>query len=174
MGRGRKRRQRPPREAPLEQNGELVITKVTVEDENQFVVEKPAVRAELMQVPPEDVEEVWPLAEELLRPEFPNVDWSPEEMRHACQSGFATLWMICDENDNALAAMVTVLTPYSGRCTVSICCGDNLWNYLGARTQLYEWAKEQGMREVTFYGRDALVKLMPECKRGGVILRKEL
>jgi hypothetical protein len=130
-------------------------------------------RSDLVQIPPEHVETLWPVAEPLLRPELPNIDMTADHLREACATGTANLWLICDEKDNAIAAMVTMLSIH-GRCLVSICCGTNLWDYLEARHQLYDWARGEGMKEVVFYGRDALVKLMPECKRAGVILRKEL
>jgi hypothetical protein len=173
MGRGRKRHRRHSTEAksleaPQFQHQVIPDKKKDVVPE----IELP-VTTELVQVLPEDVEEIWPLAESLLAHELPSTDWTSEQLLIACLNGVATLWMVCDQDDNAQAAMVTILTPQQ-RCLVAICCGNNLWNYLEARHQLYDWAKEQGMKEVTFYGRDALVKLMPECKRAGVILRKEL
>ena len=128
---------------------------------------------ELVQIPPQHVAEVWPLAEALLAPELPNLDSTPEQLGAACEMGGAVLWMIMDHDDKAHAALVTVNTPH-GKCIVIACCGENLLDYLDTREQLYGWAKEQGMNEVVFYGRDALAKLMPECKRKGVILRKEL
>jgi hypothetical protein len=172
MGRGRKRhrRHKPEGQAPAAVDASLAsITEKIAE----WRTEPAGQRPELVAVAPEDVEEIWPLAESLLAHELPSTDWTSEQLLVACLNGVATLWMVCDQDDNAHAAMVTILTPKQ-RCLVAICCGNNLWNYLEARHQLYDWAREQGMKEVTFYGRDALVKLMPECKRAGVILRKEL
>jgi hypothetical protein len=186
MGRGRKRLRRKPTITAADWNAEHVVPAVgqppAAVDASvakailTFGEWRPDIKdykVDLVQVPPEDVEEIWPLAESLLAHELPSTDWTAEQLLIACLNGVATLWMVCDQDDNAQAAMVTILTPKQ-RCLVAICCGNNLWNYLEARHQLYDWAREQGMKEVTFYGRDALVKLMPECKRAGVILRKEL
>lgn len=139
----------------------------------EVIAEPPAKQQHaLFMVAPYEVNEIWPLAESLLEPELPQIDLTSEQLRDGCARGQMTLWLICDDEDKAVAALVTGLTP-AGRCHVLICCGDSLWDYLGCRDQLYAWAKEQGMKEVVFYGRPALAKLMPECKRG-VILRKEL
>ena len=161
MGRGRKRHRRNSPKGPGLAHG------------SQPVVSSAPVGSELVPIPPEEVDGIGPLAESLLAPEIPNQDMTPEQMRGACASGQATLWMVCDSQDNAQAALVTIQAE-TGRCIVAICCGNNLWDYLEARHQLYAWAKDIGMKEVVYYGRDALVKLMPECKRAGVILRKEL
>jgi hypothetical protein len=159
MGRGRKRHRR---------------TKPLPHVEIAEPVEAPSPpppKAELVPIAPEDVADIWPLAESLLAAEIPNQDMTPEQMRRACMNGTAQLWIVCGEEPQA--ALVTILAD-TGRCIVAICCGNNLWDYLEARHQLYDWAKAQGMKEVVYYGRDALVRLMPECKRAGVILRKEL
>jgi hypothetical protein len=178
MGRGRKRHRRPSAEAKALQTFKPQVVpdkKKDVAPEITFGEFRPDVapEPELVQVMPGDVAEIWPLASALLAPEMSNIDWTEDQLRDACAEGQATLWMICDQDDNAIAAMVTILTPHQ-RCIVSICCGTSLWDYLEARHQLYEWAKEQGMKEVVFYGRPALAKLMPECKNAGVILRKGL
>jgi hypothetical protein len=140
-------------------------------------VDEPAVpvehKLELVQIDPVDVDVMWPLAYDLIESELPKTDWTPDQLQQACAHGHATLWMVCDEHDEALAAMVTILTARE-RCLVAICSGRNLFDFVDARHQLYGWAKSVGMKEVTFYGREALAKLMPECKRAGVILRKEL
>jgi hypothetical protein len=133
----------------------------------------PPKKLELVPIAPVDVDVMWPLAYDLIESELPKTDWTPDQLQQACAHGHATLWMVCDENDEALAAMVTILTARE-RCLVAICSGRNLFDFVDARHQLYGWAKSVGMKEVTFYGRDALAKLMPECKRAGVILRKEL
>ena len=159
MGRGRKRHRR--KSTPLPE--------VTIAEP----IDIPPPASELMQIPSEEVAAMWPLAVSLLAPELPNVDMTPEQLRDACIDKRALLWIVCGGNDEAQAAMVTINAP-TGRCIVAICCGNNLWDYLGARHQLYAWAKGEGMKEVVFYGRDALAKLMPECRRVGVILRKEL
>ena len=159
MGRGRKRHRR--------KSAEPVVTPVAA----PLVSARPV--AELIPVLPEDVEVMWPLAVYLLEPELPNLDSTPEQLAELCAAGGAILWLVCGEGDDVHAAMITVQTPHL-KCIVIACCGNNLWDYLEARHQLYAWAKGEGMKEVVFYGRDALVKLMPECKRAGVILRKEL
>ena len=129
--------------------------------------------SELVPIPPQEVDGVWPLAEQILLPELPRCEMTADQFAEACKGGAAQLWFICDQQGNAQGALITMCSAM-GRCVVAVCCGPNLWDYLDARHQLYQWAKGIGMREVVFYGRDALVKLMPECKRGGVILRKEL
>jgi hypothetical protein len=159
MGRGRKRHRR-----------KAVAILPPVEIAEPVDLPEPP-KSELVPIASADVEEIWPLAESLLAPELPNQDMTSEQLRDSCMYGGAQLWIVCGQEPQA--AMVTIQAA-TGRCIVAICCGNNLWDYLEARHQLYEWAKEQGMREVVFYGRDALAKLMPECKRGGVILRKEL
>jgi len=165
MGRGRKRHRR--------HNAGLAAE--TVVEASPIPSPLPPVTpvADLLAVAAEDVEQFWPLAIDLIASELPNTDWTEDQLKYACMTGAATLWLVCDQNDDALAAMVTLLTDRQ-RCLVAICSGKNLWDYLPAREQLYAWAKDQGMKEVTYYGRPALAKLMPECKRAGVILRKEL
>lgn len=172
MGRGRKRHRRHNTGLAAE------ITSVLPEPPLAVLRAEPKAqvemaRADLLAVDPQDVETFWPLASDLIASELPNTDWTDGQLKYACMTGAATLWLVCDQNDDALAAMVTLLTDRQ-RCLVAICSGKNLWDYLPAREQLYAWAKDQGMKEVTYYGRPALAKLMPECKRAGVILRKEL
>jgi hypothetical protein len=129
-------------------------------------------KAELIPVPADHVAELWPIAEPLLAPELPNIDMTAEALRQACENDAAQLWAML-KRDRIIGAMVTILTPVD-RCLVAICCGKRLWDYLPLRNDLYAWAKEQGMKEVRFYGRKALTRLMPECKPVGVILSKEL
>ena len=129
-------------------------------------------KAELLPVPADHVAELWPLAEELLKPELPNIDMTADELKAACENEAAQLWAML-ARDKMIGAMVTINTS-SDRCLVAICCGKKLWDYLPLRNDLYAWAKEQGMKEVRFYGRKALTRLMPECRPVGVILSKEL
>lgn len=163
MGRGRKRHRRAKPEPQA-------TGPVSVGTEEQKPI---ASIAELVAVVPEDVAELWPLAESLIASELPNTDWTSEQLMYACINGVGSLWLVCNERDEAIAALVTILTDRQ-RCLVAICSGNNIWEYLDARHQLYDWAASMGMKEVTYYGRPALAKLMPECKKAGVILRKEL
>lgn len=175
MGRGRKRHRRKTGVAaevvadrPAQINASLERIQAAIEEWKQE-----AATAELVPIAPQDVETLWPLAFDLIASELPETDWTEEQLKFACMNGAALLWLVCDQTDDAIAALVTVLTDQH-RCLVAICSGRNLWDYLPARKQLYDWAKEQGMKEVTYYGRPALAKLMPECRKVGVILRKEL
>lgn len=173
MGKGRKRHRRTNSgvengTSRLPHKQEIVGSSPTT-----ATIPEPHEATDLVPIPPQEVAAMWPLAEDLLAPELPQTDWTPEGLRHMCLMGEAQLWMIVNESDEAVAAMVTLETPKQ-RLLVAICSGPNLWKYLDARHQLYALAKDHGLKEVTFYGRPALAKLMPECKRAGVILRKEL
>jgi hypothetical protein len=176
MGRGRKRHRRHSAAPVVDED---LARRIASQSPEFPVAEGPQLPPngappppELVYVDPQDVAEIWPLAESLFASELEQTDWTSEQLIFACSNAMANLWMIC-EGDDAIAALVTVPTPKQ-RCMVAVCSGNNLWEYLPVRHQLYAWAKEQGMKEVVFYGRPALAKLMPECKRGGVILRKEL
>ncbi len=170
MGKGRRRN----RSRKIGTETAVVVSQTpTILDDHWHTVPASPPPPDLVQVMQEDVAELWPLAEELLASEIPETDWTAEQLCQACAHGVANLWLVCDQTDTAIAAMVTILTP-AQRCLVAICSGKNLWDFVETRHQLYAWAKDQGMKEVTFYGRPALAKLMPECKRAGIILRKEL
>jgi hypothetical protein len=166
MGRGRKRHRRKPGPG-------VALEAPGAPDAPRRVRQNTADIPELVSIAIEDLPAIWPLAMELLAPEMEASDWTPEGLAYVCQSGQGQLWMVCDSDDNAIAALVTTRSEY-GRCHVAICCGPNLWDFVEVRHQLFAWAKDQGMKQVQFYGREALQKLMPECKRVGVILRKEL
>lgn len=135
--------------------------------------QKTTAKPELFQVPSDTVVSVWPLVEPLIAKELEQTDWASEDLRAMCANGSALLWLVFNEKDEAIMAMVTMLTIRQ-RCIVCICSGKNLWDYLELRHAVYDYAKDQGMKEVVFYGRKALARLMPECKEAGVILRKEL
>jgi hypothetical protein len=134
-----------------------------------------SVELDLVFIPPDEVEDIWPLAEEFIEAGCAAGEASPEALKGDCEDGYAQLWLAWSDHCEAAAVTRIVLTPNGPVC---------VYESMGAKSlrksnaqvapKIEQWAKSQGCIAVRIYGRPGWSRAMPDYTLKWVCMDKEL
>lgn len=127
---------------------------------------------ELVCVPPDMNEKVWPLAKDLIRSAIERTKLSSfEDIEDAILAGRQLLWLAW--NGEAIEAAAS--TSIDRDVLVVVACGGSQRdNWLGLLSQIEDYAKSQGCRCVRIYGRKGWARALPAYRNRFVILERPL
>jgi hypothetical protein len=130
---------------------------------------------DLVFIPPDEVDDIWPLAEEFIEAGCAAGEASSEALKGDCEDGYAQLWLAWSDHCEAAAVTRIVLTPNGPVC---------VYESMGAKSlrksnaqvapKIEQWAKSQGCIAVRIYGRPGWSRAMPDYTLKWVCMDKEL
>lgn len=130
----------------------------------------------LLCVPPDRIDEFWPLAEPLIRSGYDAVDeFMPDDMPGWLKAGKGLLWL-CVRSGHVVAAMTTSLEPKpSGLCCRMVACGGTELEYWKAcEDRIVRYARDEDCASVRVTGRPGWGRALPGYKIMQVDLEKAL
>jgi hypothetical protein len=135
----------------------------------------------LVQIPPEAIAKLWPLAAPMLTRAiaYTNGATSPEKELAALSAGLKQLWMVVspDAGNKGVAAGITSLQRNedgSKTANIELFGGENMKAWFTLKDQFESWARGEGCRDVRLWARKGWARHLPDFKLTHYILRKEL
>lgn len=132
-------------------------------------------QVDLVAVPPDEVDEIWPLGEEFIVAGCSYGEAIPERLKGDCEDGFAQFWLAWSDHCEAAAVTRLIETP-NGRVCVYEAMGAKslLRSNSTVAPKIEQWAKSQGCIAVRIYGRPGWRRAMPDYTLKWVCMDKEL
>ena len=126
----------------------------------------------LVFIPPENIDDVWVLAErEIVRAISASGNrTTPEEQKALFKNEERQLWLVWNDT---LRAIVTTKV-FKGVCTIELCAGHDMGAWLHLLSDVENWARGLGCREVELWGRAGWASKLPGYKRRAILLTKRL
>lgn len=137
----------------------------------------------LIQIPPEAIPGLWPLAARMLAPaiEYSNGATNLDQELKCLVEQKKQLWMVVDgepnENPKGVAAGVSSLQLNAdGTKTANIeyFGGENMKAWFSLKAVFEEWASAEGCKDLRLWARKGWAKHLPDFKITHHIMRKEL
>lgn len=135
---------------------------------------KPVIGADLIQIPLEEVHEVWPLAEGFIVAAARFGEYSAEELRDEAEGGTAQLWLAWSDHCEAAAITRVIPTPLGDVCVIVALGGTNMGRWFGLLDDLEERAKGIGCSIMRVFGRRGWERKLSDYQLSRVILDKRL
>jgi hypothetical protein len=130
---------------------------------------------DLVFIPPHEVEEIWPLAEDFIKAGCSYGELIPEELKKDCASGWAQLWIGWSDRCEAAAVTRIMYTPNGPVCQYDSMSAKSLRrSNKELAPKIEQWAKSQGCIAVRIYGRRGWSRAMPDYTLKWVCMDKEL
>lgn len=136
----------------------------------------------LIQIPPEAVPRIWPMAAPMLARavEFTGgYTTLDKEFEHICAK-LKQLWFVIDDeggNQKPVAAGVTSIQKNedgSLTANVELFGGENMKAWFSLKDQFEQWAKIEGCKDIRLWARKGWAKHLSDFKLTHYIMRKEL
>ena len=137
----------------------------------------------LVQIPPEAIPKLWPLAAPMLARavEFTGGATSLDRELAALCASQKQLWMVVSPDAEArhkgVAAGITSLQQNedgSKTANIELFGGDNMKAWFSLKSQFESWARGEGCRDVRLWARKGWARHLPDFKLTHYILRKDL
>ena len=136
----------------------------------------------LVPLPPEKLEEVWPLIEGYARQMADRMpdDWPVEEIKRASAEREITLWLVWEpetKRHHALAATCVARRPSGKRILViEFCAGHDSERWVHLISDLEKFGRDNGCERIELRGRSGWARRLPEYRleRGDPLLAKAL
>ena len=124
-------------------------------------------------VPVENLEQLWPMAEPLLKKATEkDADWRIENVKFNCEIGHYILWIV--RNGNA-AIILEVSTYHNGKqCDIVMIGGDYMDEWITELKEIEGWAKRVGCDRMILTGRLGWQKILTEYTAKTVTMVKAL
>jgi len=135
----------------------------------------------LAQIPPSHVEQVWPLAADMLSKavEFSNGVSLPEEGK-LIASGVKQLWMVIDDEaapNKAVAAGITSIKQHGDgtkTANIEMFGGENMKAWFALKGDFETWAKDEGCSDIRLFARKGWAKHLPDYALTHYMMRKAI
>lgn len=128
------------------------------------------IKADLCQIPIENVLEVWPLADEFIKAGCAHSELEPGQLLADTLSGNTQLWFAWSDHLEA-AAITRVDVP---RCILMVCAGKGMDNWLGLLDGIEQWAALNKCTSMRIYGRKGWARKLPDYRITRFVLDKDL
>jgi hypothetical protein len=126
---------------------------------------------ELVRIPAENVETVWPLVSDYITRACQLGEYKPEQLREWCIGETAELWVAW--SGQCEAAMITT-APDEETCLIAVLGGRNMDNWLGLIGEIEQWARARGAKVMRLYGRKGWARKLPDYRITRYIMDKAL
>ena len=127
-------------------------------------------------VPPDQTALAWPFIEKYVKAAIAETSMVDIDMlRRKLATGEYLLWLAC-EGREVLAAAVTSLEKANGVkfATIIICGGHSMERWVSLIGRLEAWARVEGARHISIWGRRGWLRVLDGYRDKAVILEKEL
>jgi hypothetical protein len=125
---------------------------------------------DLVCVNPSDIQQIWPLARDLIRTAIERTDLSDfADIELDVLSGDQLLWLAI--SDHVEAAATTHLSR--GVCTLTACSGHQMKRWLPLFGRIEKYAKDEGCK-MRIYGRPGWQRVLNDYHVEHVVLEKNL
>ena len=124
-------------------------------------------------VPKENLEQLWTMAEPLLKKAIDkDADWHIEDVKISCDIGEYILWIV----RNGKAAIILEVSEYhSGKqCDIVMIGGDYMDEWIAELEEIEGWAKRVGCDRMILTGRLGWQKILTEYTAKTVTMVKAL
>lgn len=155
------------------QSSELVVSAREPDVPARDVVEHAPL--DLVAIPWDEVDEIWPLGEEFINAGCAAGEADPETLKLDCENGYAQFWLAWSDHCEAAAVTRIIETPNGLVC---------VYEAMGAKSlrrsnkevapKIEQWAKAQGCIAVRIYGRPGWSRAMPDYTLRWVCMDKGL
>jgi hypothetical protein len=121
----------------------------------------------LVGIPPENVDQVWPLIEERIEEACLTSRGKEKafDIRRSAHHGEKQIWVVWDEETkDALAAVVTELVIYPRKkvCHIQICIGEERERWQHHIRIIENWAREKGCRGMSLVARPGWSRVLKQ------------
>jgi hypothetical protein len=121
-------------------------------------------------VDPKNINEIWPLARDLIRAAIERTGLSEfEDIERDILAGDQLLWLAISDHVEAAAATHLTKGPV---CTLTACSGHNRERWLPLFAKIEKYAKDEGAKCMRIYGRPGWQRVLPDYRVEHVILEK--
>jgi hypothetical protein len=103
--------------------------------------------------------------------------WTADFLRSQAESDKMQLWLVLEDRQNIMAALVTDTNPYANglkTCMVVVVVGSNPRSWIPLRHVLEDWAKRSGCAWIEAIGRVGWKRIMPDWTPSAVFFEKAL
>jgi|APSaa5957512535_1039671.scaffolds.fasta_scaffold00673_5 hypothetical protein len=128
-------------------------------------------------VPADEIEEMWPLCEELIEQALArSASHTVAEVKEDLIEGRGQLWAAWTHDEGVLGVMVTYIVEYPRKkvCRIWLCVGRERARWVHHLENVEDWAREKGCVEINAVVRPGWEKVLTDYKKTHVTLEKDL
>jgi len=132
---------------------------------------------ELACIPPEEIWKIWPGVCDFIDAGFAASDVPmPDDILSQLRYGTRLLWVVATPECKIVAAMLTQLFDMrNGKiCKMMECGGSHMSAWKDMRSQIEQYAREEGCDRVLVEGRPGWARVFPDYRTTAVMLEKRI
>lgn len=135
----------------------------------------PARQLGLVQIPPSDIDDIWPLVEEYIIAGCDYGEVPADEFKAKCKTEDAQLWVAWSDHCEGAAITQLLITPHGKACLLAcMSCDDYPRCHAELAPQWEAWARGQGCAIMRLGGRFGWERMLKDYTRKWVVLDKRL
>ena len=130
---------------------------------------------QLWRAMPEQIESLWPFVGPMIADSLKRASLMDEGFARAClDKGAWQLWVASDDTVRAIAITTIDDMPRGRLCTVILCTGDGMAEWVRHLASIEEWAVWRGCVRIKAVTRPGWGRVMKDYRKTHVVLEKDL